>query len=330
MDNHDASRAWGICRASSIKSVESCNTQRDMIAETCKRLTLPDPTILEEPPSTSGKIPFVRRPQGSYLMRVLRRDDVLVVVRVDRLGRSMTDVFETVQTLCNRGVRVMILRGWGGQVIDLGRATDRLFLMILAWMGETERNLISERTRDGLQFRRDNGLSTGKSLFTYIQAFDQNGQEILRGEYNKLLGHHLRNLPDRLWLDQIIELLALTKIGIRGNALYDYCEERAFVNRAGKAWWKGGIYINPKGKPYRNVIQTLLKKVRRMALLGTLPEDYNDRVLAITGDTPAVLAPKFKRKPRLPAASINGRADWTLEDWQNEFAAGCRPPHQET
>ncbi len=120
--------------------------------------------------------------------------------------------------------------------------------------------------------------------------------------------------------------MALTKIGIRGNSLYEYCEERGFVNRAGKAWWKGGIYINPKGKPYRNVIQTLLKKVRRMAVLGTLPEDYNDRMLVITGDTPAVLAPKFRRKAR--ADSVNGtdaRAQWTLEDWQQNFATGYQP-----
>ena len=74
------------------------------------------------------------------------------------------------------------------------------------------------------------------------------------------------------------------------------------------------------------MIQTLLKKVRRMAVLGKLPENYNDRVLAITGDTPAVLEKKFKRKPR--AQSVNGtdaRAHWTLEDWQKNFATGREP-----
>ena len=77
-------------------------------------------------------------------------------------------------------------------------------------------------------------------------------------------------------------------------------------------------------------MQLLLKRVRRMAVLGELPEDYNDRVLTITGDTPAVLAPKFKRKP-LAERLADARAHWTLEDWQNEYAAGCQPPpHQKT
>ena len=85
-----AGRSWGICRSSSIKQVESCSTQREMIAETCKRLNLPDPTILEEPQATSGKIPFARRPMGCLLLRTLTKGDTLVAVRIDRLRRRPT------------------------------------------------------------------------------------------------------------------------------------------------------------------------------------------------------------------------------------------------
>jgi mannose-1-phosphate guanylyltransferase len=48
-NGQSAPRAWGLCRASSIKQIESCETQRSMIAETCRRLELPEPTILKEP-----------------------------------------------------------------------------------------------------------------------------------------------------------------------------------------------------------------------------------------------------------------------------------------
>ncbi len=262
LDNKTPSRSWGICRSSSIKQIESCSTQRQMIAETCQRLALPEPAILEEPQATSGKIPFAKRPQGSYLLRVLTKGDVLVVVRVDRLGRSMTDIFNTVEVLCGRGVRVLIIRGWGGQSVDLGRATDRLFLMILAWCAETERNLTAERTRDGLQFRRDNKLSAGKRFCTFIQAFSPDGQEIPAASFDKKKGHYKVNLPDKAWLDQLCELLMLQRaIQARGRVLFDYCAEKHFVNRAGKEWWRGTVHCNGSGT-YTNQIGKALKKIR--------------------------------------------------------------------
>lgn len=309
-------RVWAMTRASTSKQVDSPAVQMDVIGRASASLGLGDPQWLHEPLGTSGRAKkFAQRPQGCFIMRTLRRRDTLIVTDIERMGRNFIDQYTSIQQLFDRGVRIIILKGWGGQALDLKKATDRIMLAILAWVADVEAERVSERTRAGLQYRRDHGLSTGKSIFTYIQAFNREGQEIPRGEYNKLRGDYKRNLPDKLWLDQLCELLALTKIGIRGNSLYEYCEERAFVNRAGKQWWNGGLYINPRGVPYRNVIQTLLKKVRRMSVLGMLPEPYNDRVLAITGDTPAVMAPKFKRKPRVQSEDgTDARAHWTLED----------------
>jgi hypothetical protein len=285
-----------------------------MIAEACKRLAIPEPTILEEPPSTSGKIPFARRPQGNFLLRVLREGDVLVVVRVDRLGRSIMDIFGTVQILSDRGVRVLILRGWGNQAIDLERATDRIFLLLLAWMAETERNLIAERTRDGLAHRRLNGLATGRRVFTRIQCYDAEGKEIPPGEFRKMAGHFKRNCFDTQWLDQLCQLLMLQKaIGARGRVLLDYCRERKFVNRDGKEWWRGTLHVNGNGSTYMNQLSKYLKLVRRMAVLGKLPEKYCTRVLTITKDTPAVMQPKWKKVQAAAAPAAPSEAD--MESW---------------
>ena len=322
-------RVWAMTRASTSKQVDSPAVQMDVIGRACASLSLGEPQWLHEPLGTSGRSKkFAQRPQGCFIMRTLRRGDALIVTDIERLGRNFIDQYTSIQQLFDRGVRIIILKGWGGQALDLKKATDRIMLAILAWVADVEAERVSERTRAGLQYRRDHGLSTGKSIFTYIQAFNQEGQEIPRGEYNKLRGDYKRNLPDKLWLDQLCTLLAMQKIGIRGNALYDHCEANEYVDRRGKQWWNSDVRINPKGIPYRNAIQTLLKKVRRMAVLGRLPEDYNDRVLAITGDTQAVLEKKFERKARLPAASIKGRTDWTLEDWQNNFATGYEPPER--
>ena len=122
---------------------------------------------------------------GNWILRNLRRGDTLVTTKVDRLGRSLRDIYDTVDTLFHRGVNVVILHGWGGRIIDLSNATDRIFLLILAWFSEYEGERIAARTREGLEHRRRNGLSTGKKLFTYIQAFSACGEEIPRGEYSK-------------------------------------------------------------------------------------------------------------------------------------------------
>ena len=271
---------------------------------------------------------------GLWCLLNLRKGDTLVALRLDRMGRNMMDCFHTIDTLFNRGVRIVIIKGWSSSIIDLRDPTSRLLLAILSWVSEEEARKTAERTKEGLAFRRSQGLCAGKRLFTYIQCYDQAGKEISKGSgLSTLKGDFKRNLPDRQWLDQVCELLMLQKtIRLRGNALYAYCEERGFVNRQDKHWWKGGIHFTASGIPYRNSIQQLLQRVRRMAVRGELPEEYNGRVLAITGDTPAVLVPKFKRKPRADgAAAADARAHWTLEDWQNEYAAGCQPPpHQKT
>ena len=103
-------------------------------------------------------------------------------------------------------------------------------------------------------------------------------------------------------------LLLQRTIKLRGNAMYDFCEERGFVTRSRWQWWNGTVYVNKKGIPFRSAIQLLLKDVRCLAVLGKLPGEYNESVLAITGDTPAMLAPKFKRKP-CANGKIEPRAD---------------------
>jgi hypothetical protein len=78
-----------------------------------------------------------------------------------------------------------------------------------------------------------------------------------------------------------------------------------------------------------NELAKVLKIVRRMAVLGKLPEEYNQRVLAITGDTPATVQPKWKLKPRPVAeavAAVPGEletATWDAAQWQ-EWAAANR------
>jgi hypothetical protein len=192
-------------------------------------------------------------------------------------------------------------------------------LLLLAWFAEYEGERIAERTKEGLAHRRFNGLSAGRKFGTYIQAFGVAGGEIPLSLYDKKRGDYKANLPDTQFLDQLLELLALQKaLNARGRVLHDYCAEKGFKNRAGKEWWRSSSYMNS--------ISKALKKVRRLAVLGQLPDAFNQRVLAITRDTPASVRAKWKRKVR-PAATPTAvpsevdREIWSAADWQKWFAA---------
>ena len=320
-------RLYGMTRASTLGQVTSQATQQEVISRACQSLKLGTPQWLDEPPGTSGRsLKFAQRPMGIWALRNLRKGDTLIVTEMRTVGRNFIDQYQNVQTLFDRGVRVIVLKGFGGNVIDLSKSTDRLFLAILSWASDEEASRVSERTRESLRYRRDNGLAAGKKTFFYIQAYDAHGNEIPTGEYQKLAGHTKRNVPDRQWLDQLIELLLLQRhIGARGRTLYAYCAEKKFVNRAGKEWWRGTVHVNNKGYAYTNNIGIALKRVRRMAVLGQLPEEYCNRILAITGDTPIDVQPKWKKEKRAAAAfampSEEDRSQWTAEQWHQEWLA---------
>ncbi len=254
-------RVFSLIRASKVDQVTSQATQCDIVSNACRSLALGDPHFLDEPLGTSGyKAWFAQRPIGLSCLCNLRRGDTLIVTAIDRLGRSFIDQYTSMQVLFDCGVRIIILKGWSGHALDLKKPTDRIMLAILAWAADLEAERLSERTKEGLAYRMANGLSAGKRLFTDIQAFSADVNEIPLSEYNKLAGHFKRNLPDSQWLDQVLELLLLQRtIKLRGNAMYDFCEERGFVTRSRWQWWNGTVYVNKKGIPFRSAIQLLLK-----------------------------------------------------------------------
>ena len=74
---------------------------------------------------------------------------MLVVWKLDRLGRTLAHLVNTVQDLSTHGVGLRVLTGQGAQ-IDTTTAAGRLVFGIFAALAEFERELIRERTRAGL------------------------------------------------------------------------------------------------------------------------------------------------------------------------------------
>ena len=96
------------------------------------------------------------RPGLDSCVRALRPGDVLVVWKLDRLGRNLAHLVNTVQDLSTRGVGLLVLTGQGAQ-IDTTTAPGRLVFGIFAALAEFERELIREHTLAGLTAARTQG-----------------------------------------------------------------------------------------------------------------------------------------------------------------------------
>ena len=98
------------------------------------------------------------RPRLADLMSDLSSGDTLVVVRLDRLARSLRHLIDLVQTLDDRGVALVSLN----DQIDTTTASGKLIFHLFGAMAEFERNLIQERTQAGLEAARAAGRTGGR------------------------------------------------------------------------------------------------------------------------------------------------------------------------
>jgi DNA invertase Pin-like site-specific DNA recombinase len=90
------------------------------------------------------------RPQWDACRAFLREGDALVVTKLDRIGRSVGNLVEAAGELTQRGVDLIVL----DQAIDTSSPAGRVLFHVLAAIAEFERDLIAERTRDGLAAAR--------------------------------------------------------------------------------------------------------------------------------------------------------------------------------
>ena len=103
------------------------------------------------------------RPGLKACLKALRNGDVLVVWKLDRMGRSLSHLVKTVTVLSERGVGLKVLTGQGAQV-DTTTAAGRLSFGIFAALAEFECELIRERTMAGLQAARARGRKGGRKF----------------------------------------------------------------------------------------------------------------------------------------------------------------------
>lgn len=109
--------------------------------------------------TVSGSTAACQRKGFSKLVDRLEDDDVLIVTKLDRLGRNAMDVRATVEALAAAGVRVHCL-SLGG--VDLTSSAGKLTMGVINAVAEFERDLIIERTQAGLARAKASGVVLGR------------------------------------------------------------------------------------------------------------------------------------------------------------------------
>jgi len=98
------------------------------------------------------------RPELTQCLKALRAGDTLVVWRLDRLGRSIRDLINTITSMGEQRINFKSLT----EAIDTNTVTGKLMFHIIAALAEFERNLIRERVNAGLTAARARGRVGGR------------------------------------------------------------------------------------------------------------------------------------------------------------------------
>lgn len=143
----------GYMRVSKADGSQSTDLQRDALLAAG---VLPGQLYEEH---ASGKKDG--RPELLACLKGLRTSDTLLVWKLDRLGRDLRHLVNTVHNLTERGIGLKVLTGQGA-AIDTTTSSGKLVFGIFAALAEFERELISERTLAGLASARARGRHGGR------------------------------------------------------------------------------------------------------------------------------------------------------------------------
>ncbi len=143
----------GYMRVSKADGSQATDLQRDALIAAGV-----DPVHLYEDQASGMR---EDRPGLTSCLKALRTGDTLVVWKLDRLGRDLRHLINTVHDLTGRGIGLKVLTGHGA-AIDTTTAAGKLVFGIFAALAEFERELIAERTIAGLASARARGRKGGR------------------------------------------------------------------------------------------------------------------------------------------------------------------------
>ena len=167
------SRVFAYCRVSTADQTTENQVQEIAAAG----FTVQKGRAITE--TVSGSVPAMERKGFLALLNKLEAADVLIVTKLDRLGRNAMDVRASVERLASIGVRVHCL-ALGG--VDLTSPAGKMTMGVIAAVAEFERDLLIERTQSGLARAKSQGKVLGRPRSVDAQASRIVVERLQRGE----------------------------------------------------------------------------------------------------------------------------------------------------
>lgn len=156
IDGERKPTTFAYIRVSTDNKGQTTENQRIALEATGFRI---DEFVSED--GVSGSKPAFERPAFAGMAKRMVEGDTLFVVAVDRLGRTASDVLNTVEALQNRGIKIRVLQF---DSMDITSPTGKMILTCMSAMAELERNLLIERTKAGLKRTQSEGTRLGAPL----------------------------------------------------------------------------------------------------------------------------------------------------------------------
>jgi putative DNA-invertase from lambdoid prophage Rac len=158
-----APRVFGYVRVSTDEQAESgqsLDVQRRQLegwAQMCGRNI--DHFVIE--PGVSATKEFIKRPEGGKLWAELRKGDILVGVKMDRMFRNTRDCLNTVHAMQQRGISFRLLDLGGGMDELTANGMSQFFMHVMAAVAQFESARIGERIRATKRAQKDRGEYLG-------------------------------------------------------------------------------------------------------------------------------------------------------------------------
>lgn len=147
------SRVFAYCRVSTLEQTTE-NQRREIEAA---GFAVKSQRLIEE--HISGSVAASERPGFSKLLDRMENGDVLIVTKLDRLGRNAMDIRKTVEQLATSDIRVHCL-ALGG--VDLTSPAGKMTMQVISAVAEFERDLLLERTHSGIARAKAAGKRFGR------------------------------------------------------------------------------------------------------------------------------------------------------------------------
>ena len=188
-------RTFTYCRVSTTEQT----TDNQILAIANAGYEIQSNRVISE--TISGSVKAMDRPEFSRLVDRLEDSDTLVVLKLDRLGRDAIDIQQTVKILRDLGIRLICL---DLPISDLSSAEGILMLQMFGAFAEFERNKIRERTIQGLDRVKEEGIKLGRppALQTNKKVQELKEQGLGQSEIARILDFSLSTVK-RHWKNSL-------------------------------------------------------------------------------------------------------------------------------